>query len=77
VQLQESCTAIQKKTRFAEKTVTGRKFQNEFPGRNPEKFGNFSRFFPGPLSLPFKLFNLFISLRSKEINRLLVLWDQS
>jgi len=49
----------------------------ESPGKNLEKFGNFSRFFPGPHFLAFKLFNLFISLQSKEINRIKVLRGQN
>jgi len=41
-------------------------------GRNPEKIASFSRFFPGPHVLAFNLFDLFISLRSKLINKIKV-----
>jgi len=50
--------------------------QNEFPGKNPENFEKFSRFFPGPRFLPFKLFNLLIDLLRKLINEIKILCGQ-
>jgi len=50
--------------------------QNEFPGKNPENFEKFSRFFPGPHFLTFKLFNLLIDLLRKLINEIKILCGQ-
>jgi len=38
-------------------------------GKNPEKFASFFRVLSGPHFLIFKLFNIFINLRSKMINK--------